>query len=83
MKALDKNDFSSLTQDALILRNKVANLLVKYELIQIINPDSINIWYTENNNNIDTIIIDSNKFVKFKVLSYESRKNYNVINMEW
>lgn len=83
MKALDSNDFSNITQDALILRNKVANLLVKYDLVQIINPESIDLWFVRDDNYADSIIIDSNKYVKFKVLSFEDRKNYNIINMEW
>lgn len=83
MRALDKDDFSHITQNALTLRNKIANLLVKYDLIQIINMDNINIWVVKNDECMDSILIDSNKYVKFKVLSYEDRKNYNVINMEW
>jgi hypothetical protein len=83
MFALDNKDYTYINERNLRLRNKIARLLVKYNLIKIINDDNINEWVYIDVNSKERMIVIYDGFLRFKVLSFEESRNNNIKIMEW
>jgi hypothetical protein len=83
MYALDHSDYSNINERNLRLRNKIAQILVKYDLIKIINNDDLKEWvYLDQSGKENTIFI-TDEYIKFKVLTYQESRNNNIKIMEW
>jgi len=83
MRYLDNNDLTHLNEEGLILRNKIAKLLVKYSLVKIMNEEFINVWIYEEDDKCNSIHINDDKFVRFDVLKHDKSKKININSMGW
>lgn len=83
MRALDSEEYTNINEKNLRLRNKVAELLVKYDLVKIVNVDAIKEWiYIDKKQNQRSINI-TNNYVKFKVLTHEESLKNKIKVMDW
>jgi len=77
--ALDDKNFDFINEKNIRMRNKIAKELVKYELIEITNPERINFWRYFDSSVSDFVMYDiTEDFVKFIVSPHDRIISYNV-----